>query len=254
MAYKKAREGEHLSFKKVRLSDGYMSRCQALVRERNRQRALEKVHSVNLLDSAAIRVRRGDENEKNGDEKPLPISPITKLQQSEHIPQHMELGQVCLSPIYEHLSAKKTLSRMEKVDAATEMFLLPASVTTLLVPLPPFRVAHIGDTLTGEQVLGILLDGMLSKMLNSVQEKRQLSNVGLDVAMALDRGWAANFTALPTQATSRCNGQSIDVGAIKSSGLEMATSEVPNLPPYLPMHFLGYGEVHRSSGSNPSTL
>ena len=50
MAYKKAREGGHLSFKKVRLSDGYMSRCHALVREINRQRALEK-GSVNFFDS-----------------------------------------------------------------------------------------------------------------------------------------------------------------------------------------------------------
>ena len=76
-------------------------------------------------------------------------------------------------------------------------------------------------------------------MLNSVQEKRQLSSVGLDVTMALDRGWAANFCP-PDTATSRCN--RYRCRAIKSSGLEMATSEVPNLPPYLPMHFLGYGE------------
>ena len=111
-----------------------------------------------------------------------------------------------------------------------------ASVTTLLVPLPPFRVARIDDSLTSEKVLAILLNGTLSKMLNRAQEKRLLLDSDTsDVVMAVDWGWAANFTALPTQAVSRYNGQRIGTGAIDSTGLEMAISEVPKH--LVPMYF-----------------
>ena len=233
------RSSDDLSFTKERLCRGHNDRYRAFIQGVKGKRPIDEFNNVSFFDCAALRSCCSEEEGIEDEGKAPPQPRKAKLQHREHIPEHMELEQGASLVSHTDFSAQTTLSRIVETDVAVDALLLPASLTTLLIPLPPFRVASTDDSLEGEKVLAMLLSSELSEMLCRAQGERLPLDAYLDLDLHLDEAWAACFAAFPAQIVSHCNGKRIGTGAIDSSGLEMAISEVPKLPPYLPMYFQG---------------